>query len=191
MSRFLSGLANCHLPGLYSLVLSERQNSNIGMRRVFYVGKDCKMDLWEGADFRLKPHNHRQSIRLKLLRGDAQNISINVGFGTLRLWCYRFGSALLDGSFTLERMFYENAHTVARRIPEDGLYLHWNEVHTVTAEPGAAWLVEELELAPPDTARCWSVSDHLQLSNDGLYRPMIAEEIAEIEELIYGKAGAA
>lgn len=191
MSRFISGLANCHLPGLYSLVLSERESPQIGMRRVFYAGPDCKMDLWDGADFRLKPHNHRQSVRLKLIKGEAQNVSLVIGFGSMRLWCYRFRSALIEGSFTLERMYYENAHLSSCPITKDGLYLHWSEIHTVTALPGAAWVVEELDLAPKDTARCWSVSDHLEMSSDGLYCPMESGEIAEVEEMIYGKAGVA
>ena len=102
---FISGLADCHIPGLYGLVISERQSDELGMRRVFYAGPDCKLPIMDGADFAVKPHNHRQSIRLTPLFGSVHNVAVKLSqWGEMRLWCYRFGSALLSGCFELERM---------------------------------------------------------------------------------------
>lgn len=182
--RFISGLSNCHLPGLYSLVLSERQTPKIGMRRIFYCGPNCTMDLWAGADFRLKPHNHRQNLRLTLLFGQAKNVSLKIGFGIHRAWCYRFGSALLNGSFELDRLFFQDVDVAPKPITREGVDLHWSDVHTMTAQPGSAWLVEEGELAPPDTARCWSIDHQLKLSNEGLYLPMEAKQLGSLERFV-------
>jgi hypothetical protein len=172
--RFLSGLANCHVPGVYSLVLRERQSPEVGMLRIFHTSSLCNLDLWEGADFRLKPHNHRQSIRLTLLKGSAQNIRLNFKpkHEPLAVWKYKFGSALLNQQFSVERMWREDVDLETQEITKEPLHLHWSEVHTVTAEPGSAWLVEELELAPEDTSRCYSISHRLSLSSEGLYRQM-------------------
>ena len=183
--KFISGLADCHLPGLYSFVVSERTSPSVGMRRVFYAGADCRMDLWDGADFRLKPHNHRQDIRLTLLFGEAKNVTIKVGHGKgpHRLWCYRFGSALLNREFSLERMHHEDAGVSEEPITAEGLPLHWSIVHTVVAAPRTAWLVEEFDLAPEGTERLWSVNHNLTLSSAGLYRKMDRFELDGMERL--------
>lgn len=176
--KFISGLANCHLPGLYSFVVAERKSRTVGMRRIFYAGVDCRMDLWDGADFRLKPHNHRQDITLNLLFGNASNVlmksgSYGEGETPFHVWRYRFKSGLIHGDFTVDRM---NEELV--RVEETPLILgkplplHWSIPHTVVAAPLSAWLVEEGALAAPDTERIWSVSHRLTLSNEGLYLPM-------------------
>lgn len=174
--NFVSGLANCHLPNLYSFAISERQSEHVGMRRIFYSGLHCRMDLWDdGGDFRLKPHNHRQNIKLSLLFGNVQNVSIGLGpHGTdlFHVWKYRFGSALLDGQFSVERMNEEQCSLTHTPLTSEPLTLHWNDVHTVVADPGSMWLVEEGELAPPGMERCWSTNHRLKLSNAGLYEPM-------------------
>lgn len=183
--KFISGMANCHLPGLYSFVISERRSRDVGMRRVFYAGVDCRMDLWEGADFRLKPHNHRQDITITGLFGTARNVLVKTGYGPHRLWCYRFTSGLLEGEFSLERMQYEDAQVVKTvPITEKSQHLHWSEVHTVEAEPRSAWLVEEFELAPTGMERIWSVNHNLKLSSKGLYLAMNRKELDLFESLI-------
>lgn len=183
--KFISGLADCHLPALFSFVLSDRVSPEAGMRRIFYTGGGCKMDLWDGADFRLKPHNHRQSISLTLLFGKAENVTLKFGqYGndSFHVWKYKFGSALLNGKFDLERREEQLAFLVTEPLSSSPLRLHWSTPHTVTAEPGSAWLVEEYEIAPPETARCWSVSHRLELSNEGLYRQMGRESLDWFEK---------
>lgn len=179
--KFQSGLANCHLPGLYSLVISPRDSPWVGMKRIFYAGVDCRMDLWDGADFRLKPHNHRQDIRLTLLFGSAVNVGLRFGAGEIHTFKYKFTSALLQGQFGLERM--EDQWCSLRETPLSStpLFLSWSDVHTVTAAPRSAWLVEELDLAPDGMDRCYSVSHRLSLSSAGLYEPMSYTQLAAME----------
>lgn len=182
--KFLSGLANCHLPGLYSFVLQERTSPNEGMKRVFYCSKSCRMDLFDGADFVLKPHNHRQDIKLTLLFGAAENVSVKFqaqGFGDYNLWGYKFSSALLNQIFSLERLNCCPASLVRKPITEVGTALHWSEVHTVTARHHTAWLVEEGELAPPGMERMWSVDRHLRLNSSDLYKPMDPFDLRDAE----------
>lgn len=182
--RFTSGLANCHLPGLYSLAISERVSSEVGMRRVFYCGADCRMDLWDGADFRIKPHNHRQDITLTLLFGKVDNHVLKVGFGEMAVWKYGFGSALLNGEFSLSRMNREDAQLREQPITRGGLFMEWNMAHTVTARKYSAWLVEEGCPAPPGMERCWSISHRLTLSSEGLYQPMDAAQLKVVGDEI-------
>lgn len=182
--RFISGLANCHLPGLYSLVISERESEDVGMKRVFYASPFCKMHLWEGADFLLRPHNHRQDITLTLLFGQAQNVLLKTGFGIHRVFCYAFQSALLHGEFDLKRMHHDDAQVSLKPITKNPMYLHWSVVHTVTADPESAWLVEEGSSAQPDMERIWSTDHNLKLSTKGLYRPMDREELDQITERV-------
>lgn len=183
--KFISGMLNCHLPGLSSLVISERKSKEVGMRRVFYAGIDCQMDLWDGADFRLKPHNHRQDITITGLFGTARNVIVKTGYGPHRLWCYRFTSGLLEGDFKLERMHHEDAQ-VYQTVPitENPQRLFWSTVHTVEAEPRSAWLVEEGAPAPENTSRLWSVNHNLTLSSKGLYEPMDEPTLRMFENLV-------
>lgn len=187
--QFISGLANCHLPGLYSFVISERVSPEIGMKRVFYAGSRCDMNLWDRADFRLKPHNHRQSIRLTLLFGEASNVDFTFDrYGNLALWKYGFRSALLnDRRFGLERMWREDARFTEEPITSQGLHLHWSDVHTVTASRESAWLVEEFEQAPAGTERCYSTSDHLTLDSRGLYVPLDTRTLRGFESVLNEK----
>ncbi len=130
------------------------------------------MDLWDGADFRLKPHNHRQNISLTLLFGKATNVTVSLGRGELAVWKYKFGSGLLEKDFTLDRMNREDATLKEKPITHEPTSLHWSEVHTVVADPMSAWLVEEGPLAPPGMERCYSVNHRLEMSNAGLYCPL-------------------
>lgn len=174
----ISGLLNCHLPGLTSVVLSERESPKIGMRRIFHCTDSCVMNLMEGNDFRLKPHNHRQSIRLKLLRGSATNVRVHFGESVTHSgWRYAFGSALLNGEFSLRKLWREHFSLVSEPITAEGVDLHWTEFHTVTAEPNSAWLVEEGIQSGIGTERCISLQSNLRLVEESLYRPMTPEQL--------------
>jgi hypothetical protein len=191
--KFVSGLANCHLPGLYSLVLSERESATVGMRRVFYAGVDCHMDLWDGADFRIKPHNHRQDIKLTLLFGKVENVSMKIqpiGFEEFHVWKYEFGSALLNGQFDLKRREEVGVILKAAPITKEGIHLHWSDVHTVTAKPHSAWLIEEGDRAPEGMERCYSISHHLEMSSEGLYQSMTADALLSMERVIQERMAA-
>ena len=185
--KFISGLKNCHIPGLYSLVISERQSEMIGMRRVFYASPECRLsEMWDGADFMLKPHNHRQDIILTKLCGSVTNIKV-IQSGPDRpytVYRYGFGSALKDGSFTLTRMWKEDIGFREQPITESPLLMHWSEFHTIIAAPGSSWMVEERQMAPASCERLLSVNHNLSLSAEGLYIPLTESELRHFEDII-------
>lgn len=143
------------------------------------------MPLWDGADFCIKPHNHRQRLTLTPLFGKVTNVEMRVGAfrqNLFHVWKYRFGSALVSGEeFKLDRMEEVQVSLEERPLfaPID---LHWSQIHTVIAEPESAWLVEEGEEAPPFTERCFSVSHRLALSRKDLYVPVTEEALVQFSE---------
>lgn len=191
LPRFISGLANCHVKGLYSLVISDRVNDDIGMKRVFYCSIGCDMSLWSGAwltkdgyDFRIKPHNHKQDVRLKRFFGDVENVMLKPTDGEhhLTVYEYAFCSALLNGKFELARVMTPSK-VLRTSAPLEQLDMRWDEVHTVVAKPHSAWLVEEGKLAPPNMQRLWSTQPDLKLSEEGLYVPLARKELAVFDEM--------
>lgn len=182
---FKSGLLNCHLPGIHSLVIEERKNNIEGMRRVFYVSRICEIGkLYRNGDFNLRPHNHRQDLRFTLLFGEASHHLLKFGHGEDLAYCYRFKSALLTGDFEVEKLYSDTINTVEEPITKTPRTLPWSTVHTVTAQPESAWLVEEGELAPAETSRCWSLSPRLKLDTTDLYQPMSARLLSEMQDRI-------
>lgn len=170
--KFLSGMLNCHLPGVHSFVLEDRKNELVGMKRIFYTERN--LPFWkdgDGADFNLAPHNHRQDVSLTLLKGEVINYDFHHGEGQY-LYAYKFKSALLEGKFTLEQRGYHKMWHSSIPLSNTPLYLGWNDVHTITASAGSIWLVEEGQEAPPDSQFCYSVSNHLRLKEEGLYIPL-------------------
>lgn len=185
----ISGLANCHVLGLYSYVLKPRESDTDGMWRIFFAPKSCESlnGLWkeDGSDFRLLPHNHRQDISLHGLFGSAVNVSIRKMFSGLPgrgiLHRYGFGSALLDGSFSLHPCGSIWLPDLNDRsvICASGVHLHWSDTHTVIADSASAWLVIEGAIAPAGSKSfCYSRREDLRLSGDGLYVPIPANELA-------------
>lgn len=187
--KFISGLQNCHLLGLYSLVLEDRVSDSVGMRRVFYAGRDCEMGLWEGNDFTLKPHNHRQDIRLTKLFGNVANLTLDFGRDDLLLWRYRFTSALLTGEFSVEREEDQYCGLHSPNLLDKPLDLRWSDVHTVVAAPYSAWMVEEFAKAPAGIERCYSRSANLTLNSFGLYLPMMPLHLQQITEEVRERMG--
>lgn len=189
--RVVSGLANCHVPGLVSLVLEPRRSHSIGMLRVFYAQATAINDLLTGDDFSVLPHNHRQDITLVHLAGtEPINVHLSLlNVGTrehLQVWEYGFGSALLDGQFTLVPHGVRMAALRESPITTRGLFLPSAAVHTVRAEEGAAWAVQEGKVATHATF-CYSLKRDLQLDQADLYRPLSSEEISRcVAEILQG-----
>lgn len=178
MRGAVSGLANCHLPGIYSLVLKPRKDSKDGMLRVFYTSKEAKLNVLEdNEDFKVMPHNHRQDITLYHLFGRATNVRMEFGYGS-KLHEYAFGSAILNGDFSLAYKQRTSAVFVYEEIPREGLYLRWDDAHTIIAHPESAWVVKEGNLAPePYVSLSYSRQLDKKLQSEGLYRKMGAEEL--------------
>lgn len=186
----VSGLANCHLPGIYSLVLKPRNDSHDGMLRVFYTTKNANLHRLEDLDdFKVMPHNHRQDITLYHLFGHATNIRMEFGYGS-KLHEYSFSSALLNGEFAMSYRQPSSAVFIYEEIPEEGLCLRWDDVHTVIAHPESAWVVKEGDLAPePYTSLSYSRQRNKTLKSEGLYRKMGAEELRMISSHILAHKG--
>lgn len=188
--KFISGLADCHLPGLYSLVLNERKSADCGMRRVFYTTR--RMPLWDRdcGDFILKPHNHRQTISLTRLAGEVINWRFKLASDPdtgMDLHVFAFQSALLSGEFSTKHAGTAVMNYTPERLTFAPLRLHWSEVHTVTAQQGAVWLVDEFELAPTGREQCLSTQADLVLDPKLLYRPLDDAELRRVESVINEK----
>lgn len=176
---FLSGLKNCHLPGLDSYVISERQDATVGMKRIFHLRPDAPpMDVWDEADFYLKPHNHKYNLKITKLFGTVRNLTLDFhNYGKHELWCYDFRSGL-NQDFGLTKMWQQRADVKTKELANgESVSLCWNVVHTVNATPDSAWMVEEFEDAPVGTNRLWSRNHELTLSPVGLYVPMSQLEL--------------
>lgn len=181
----ISGLANCHLPGIYSIALQPRKSANDGMLRVFYTTKEAKLtDLEDSDDFRVMPHNHRQDITLYRLFGKAINVRMDFGYGS-KIHEYSFGSALLNGEFSLTYRQDTSAVFIYEEIPNEGLALKWNDVHTVIAHPESAWVVKEGNLAPePYVSLSYSRQMNKKLKSEGLYRKMDTSELLAVSDAL-------
>lgn len=187
---FKSGLANCHVPGLYSLVIADRADSTIGMLRIFYASRTCSAltDFIKPTDdgsfeFSLLPHNHRQAITLYRLFGNPLNWGIEAKEdGPAFEW--EFGSALLDGQFSLSRKRSVQLDVMEKPISRRGIAMPAESIHTVTADPGSAWLVDEGALSGALTTRCYSLLSGVSLSNEGLYIPLNQEDLAVLAKEI-------
>lgn len=186
--KFISGMANCHVPGVYSIVFENRKNPVQGMLRMFYAATNILSPLEDDEDFIVMPHNHRQDLALYRICGNPYNVWMNFNGGNDRVQRYRFTSALLEDDFDLRWCgdiltadFYPDP------IRKDGLFMAWDQVHTVVAPAGSAWAVEELELAPKWGEQfCFSRSWNKRLYKAGLYKNMSNEETAKLVEKIYG-----
>jgi hypothetical protein len=198
----VSGLANCHLPGIYSLVLQPRKDSKDGMLRVFYTSAEAKLNILEDDnDFMVMPHNHRQDITLYRLFGKATNMRLSFAGGPMKdrhgepwrgVHEYAFGSALLGGKFTLNYRREDFAIFICQELSERPFYLKWSDVHTIVAEPNSAWVVKEGDLAPePYVSLSYSRQMNKQLKSEGLYRKMGPNELLTLSRALasWGLAG--
>jgi hypothetical protein len=179
----ISGLENCHVPGLYSIVLKERESREKGMLRIFYAGPECRIQsLWgpgPDPDFSLLPHNHRQDITLYSLFGTAKNWVAEFDTWGLPIHEYQFGSALLNGSFSLEHTGQRTGCFCSQFISHKGVHLPADAVHTVVAQPESAWVVAEGALSDAPSL-CYSRKKNLSLASDGLYMPMSRDHLSRI-----------
>jgi hypothetical protein len=184
---FVSGLDDCHVPGVYSLVLQERRDALDGMLRIFYVSREASIDrLEQDGDFAVMPHNHRQDVTLYKLFGSAKNARLSLVGGHDHVQEYVFGSKLLTGEFSLSwtRTVWTGQFSF-EPIHPDGVHLAWSDVHTVVADVESAWLVKEGATAPePYTSLCYSRRLNRQLCQDGLYRTLERKELDEIRDRI-------
>lgn len=179
---FKSGLRHCHVRDLFSYVIRDRISPAEGMIRVFHnTGESLSSLVGTQGEFMLAPHNHRQDITLLRIAGSPVNVDFSIDRlvhgKQQREW--RFVSALLTGEFSLE---WSNTVDLrvsnAALIPDSGVYLSAEQVHTVIAPPGSAWMVIEGQIATPShRSLCYSLRPGLVLNSNGLYLPMEEVEL--------------
>jgi len=182
--KIAGGYANCHIPGVYSLLLRPRQDENEGALRMFYSSPESKLDqLYHDDDFVVMPHNHRQDITLYPLFGKATNVDVHLQDGPATLHEYEFKSLLVDGELSVKfrRSLIGGANITRWPIERDGVFLRWWHVHTVVAEPDTAWIVKEGRIAPDRfVPLAYSKKTDKKLDPTGLYRPMTLGELINI-----------
>lgn len=195
MNRFISGLKNCHLPGVNSYVLKDRVSQSIGMTRIFHCTSTAMESLTKAdGSYRLAPHNHRQDIALYAISGVAYNVSFDWVEhhhpGPNYQW--DFSSEIVDGNIGAS---VSATGTLTIRdiapITESGLFLPSSQVHTVIAPAGSAWLVQEGPLAAQGhVSRLYSIGSSLDLQRSGMYLPMDNSELESafdmISEMVHG-----
>ena len=187
---FLSGIRNCHVPGVYSLVIQNRQSTNDGMLRIFYTGPESQISsIDRDGDFAVMPHNHRQDLTLYKLFGSVKNARLSLHHGHDGVHEYVFESQILSGELALK---YSRPVTTGQFEIEpmhtDGIHMNWAALHTVTADPISAWLVEEGRLAPEEfVSVCYSRSPKKEISMEGLYEPMNGDQLDYFRDLILDK----
>lgn len=189
--RVISAMENVHVKGMYSLVFMDRVSRGAGMLRMFYIGNQANPMNWLTfqRDFSLLPHNHRQEILLIGLFGDVVNVRMeklakprgNPSFGVYE---YEFGSALLNGNFSVARTgdlcYLEWKMEALRTEPgESGILMQAHEIHTVIASSPSAWLVSE-GMVSDGKPLCYSVQNNLELDSCGMYKKLNGGEIAAL-----------
>lgn len=183
-AAWISGLRNCHLPGLNSYVISERTSPEQGMICVFHnEGNGMRNLLGLGIhsfadreEYMLAPHNHRQSIRLIPICGVVANVSFDLDRQSHdhRTTEWVFESAIITGT---ARLRYRDSidmyvHDV-KTLPPDGIVLPSHEIHTIIASQGAAWAVVEGDPAPAkQQSLCYSRRPDFAPDFSGLYEAM-------------------
>lgn len=173
LDKPISGVANCHVSGLYSLVFTEDI-------RVFIV------DDWTPLAANLFGeavglHNHHRNIAIKVIQGEILNISAKANRGIphpsgLKMW--RWDSKLRGGKgkFTGPdpEQFLSSEWTVqALSKTTPPLFIPSKELHTVQqVSKRAVWVVRESGKSSGKPTVNWSMKDLTKWSQKDLYLPM-------------------
>ena len=180
--RILGGLANCHVKGLYSLVLTERLSPEKGMTRIFYVGPEgCDLSFRYNlkGERSLLPHSHRQDVRLYKLAGDIENFLFTESPNGITFNEFQYDSVLLGGKgFTLLREKVCMKETFSQLPTHSGLLLFKEDIHTIVAKPNSAWLVVEGAVIDGPT-KCYTFNKNPRLA-ENLYQPMDSIQLEKI-----------
>ena len=184
-----SGITNCHVPGLHSVVLNDTGH---GMQRVYYA--DPTHALWRNDPASNEPwslavHGHRQNLTFIGLGGDAQSNVFAFSPHDKGPWHeMEYQSAITDGAGVMvptgnraERWYVEqNGLSRGCRIATP----HWKQ-HSVWApkDQPASWMVLEGPPVLSQSPNCWrnTLDD---INWDDLYQPMTPADILNTLESI-------
>lgn len=187
---FERSIANCHVPGLDSVVIHDWGPGN-GMVRFYYAhpGKHTLNDLY-GPDghFTVGVHNHRYRIAKIPLVGPLVNVRTKVrGPVTARrhgptLHEYEFSSGI-SGEMGVKHRREVRIDPLQPDLlmPGEAAVMAPEELHTVVVSRTrlAAWLVIEGANTPDFTPLIYSPRLRLKLSDKGLYEPMDEATVRE------------
>lgn len=195
MSGFISGLRNYHKVGMNGYIIRKRQSEHVGMLRIIHtVGNGLSTLHKSDGDFNFAPHNHRQDIRLIGLMGTAYNVTFNFNprlsghFGHE----YRFDSELVEGKMGVHWHGCGDLDIDdISPITAEGIGMESQAIHTIIAEPGAAWIIDEGDLAtlayPQHKNLCYSKRGDFKLeTTHELYQPMTQKELEQGWDLLGG-----
>lgn len=190
---FSGSLANCHTPGVDSLVLKDNRLTNGGMARVFIARKGIHhlgQTFQENGDFTVGVHNHRFPITIVPLLGKFINYEVTLNpDGEESLHEYTFSSGITG---TMGVDYVKEVRTdpaiLNEQMPGGLVRMQAAELHTVvipdqdTRADMTAWLV--LEEPEERGSSIFSPTNHLTLSSHNLYQPMSPTESRDIVERI-------
>jgi len=175
-------LANCHAPGLDSIVLKNNSVVNGGMARIFLAHEEThplgQIIDEESGNFVIGVHDHRFPLTIVPLLGSFVNYEVTADpEGSEQLHEYAFSSGI-NGTMGVS---YQRQVTVRpphfnEQEPGGLIRMTANDLHTViipnrnTVNKWTAWLV--LEEPTEKTSHIYSPTDHLSLNSEGLYQPL-------------------
>jgi len=178
-----SGLWNCHVPGLHSVILEEKLDGSLV--RIFFTDSRHRLNelFTPTGHFTLGAHNHDKELCFTSLYGDVLNVDVVLSrLAPNTLYQYDFQSALTTGEFSLGAPKMVGAIILVR--PIDGVCMQPESVHTVLVNtPHAAWLVEEGPTVPLQK-QIYSPREDLQLSKEGLYQSMSERNLTDIQQIL-------
>ncbi len=179
----LSGLLDCHIRGLHSIVLEERADGSL--LRIFYATARANMDrlFSHNGHFQLGAHNHDKELSFKVLHGQVYNVSLDFAADldqrAMNLFRYPFRSALTSGAFGLGPA--DGVRMLLSIQPLDSVTMRVTQIHTVLiASSKAVWVVDEGPRDPLAEKFIYSPRPDLTLDSTDLYRPMKPGVIANI-----------
>ncbi len=157
----LTGLWNCHVHGLHSVVLHDEPGNRL---RMFYAAPDHKM-AWSGVPTEPMPlaiHTHHCDVKLVGIMGRASSRCYRIDASSdLELQKCRFDSAITGGGQLVargrtRRLGLVGAYQLGGSDPSQ--WLEADELHTVAVPQGeeAAWLVIEGANDPDYQSVCYT-----------------------------------
>jgi hypothetical protein len=174
-----SGLKNCHVNGVHSIVVRKYQE---GLLRVFYTTPDH--GLWKnqpGEVMSVAIHSHHCDLALVPLFGAVHSLVFKKTTRGMFMNGYRFRSHIGTGSGSFERVAGAGLELVSRGVLCRGqsAVMRAADLHTVYVSKGsrAAWLVCEGREDPAYDSVCYTNADLGSWTPNGLYVPMTDEQV--------------
>lgn len=184
-ASFAGSLADCHAPGIDSIVLQDNRATNGGMTRIFaaHEGVHPLGDLINPntGNYTIGVHDHRFGLRILPLLGTIVNFEVTIDpEGPETLHEYEFQSGI-NGNMNVAHTREVRTRTPVfhELTPGGSTNMLATDLHTVivpdseTVNGMTAWMVHE---GPEEkSSKIYSPTDHLQVSAEGLYTPMSPE----------------